>query len=82
MTGELLGLVVVWALVFTLPVGVAWAVVWVVITVRKALGKRRPGQRAQFSRDDPRETEHQSSETFSNKLGDCLRFVQRTLNVI
>lgn len=68
MPGELLGLVVVWALIFTLPVSVTWAVVWVVIIVRKALRKRRPEQRAQFSRDDPRETEHQSTETLSNKL--------------
>lgn len=50
MAGELLGLVVVWALIFTLPIVVAWVAIRIVVTAREGLETRRTAQPSRGSR--------------------------------
>lgn len=63
MAGELLGLLVVWALIFALPVVVAWTAIRVVVTVREAVEKQRISQRAPPSRGDARDADLTVLET-------------------
>ncbi len=66
MAGELLGLLVIWTLIFALPVVVTWMVIRIAVTARSAIDKRRAVQHVPVSRDDTRDTTIPTSESDSD----------------
>lgn len=76
MAGELLGLLVVWALIFTLPVVVAWTAIRIVVAAQEVIEERRIPPRVPTSRGDARKTGPATreatpdSDTFDTELDD------------